>query len=53
MNRIDEYIEKMYYILYVYMYYMYYKYFISLPVRKITFSHLTNPEMCLKVILLT
>ena len=36
MNRLDEYIEKMFSL----------KYFIGLPVRKITFFHLTNPEMC-------
>ena len=43
MNRLDEYIEKMYSL----------KYFIRLPVRKITFSHLTNTRMCLKMVLLT
>ena len=43
MNQLDEYIEKMYSL----------KYFIRLPVRKITFSHLTNTRMCLKMVLLT
>ena len=43
MNRLDEYIEKMYSL----------KYFIRLPVRKITFSHLTIPRRCLRMVLLT